>query len=90
MVYGHFPSSIPFIRLDLHSLLVQPKPLKNVSLKIDLETKRPLKSIYSPSHQVDIKRHGGNKASVGYEASDVKPDADFQLFFAQEPSTDLG
>src|SRR6266496_2025188 len=31
------------------------KPLKNVSLKIDLETKRPLKSIYSPSHQVDIK-----------------------------------
>src|SRR5438876_7600495 len=26
MVYGQFPSSIPFIRLDLHSLLVQPKP----------------------------------------------------------------
>src|SRR6266850_1798553 len=24
MVYGQFPSSIPFIRLDLHSLLVQP------------------------------------------------------------------
>src|SRR5439155_11291535 len=25
MVYGQFPSSIPFIRLDLHSLLVQPE-----------------------------------------------------------------
>jgi Ca-activated chloride channel family protein len=65
------------------------KPVKNVSLRIDLETKRPLKSIYSPSHKVEIKRSGGNKATVGYEASDVKPDADFQLFFAQDQD-DLG
>jgi Ca-activated chloride channel family protein len=64
-------------------------PVKNVSLKIDLETKRPLKSIYSPSHKVEIKRSGGNKATVGYEASDVKPDADFQFFFAQEQD-DIG
>ena len=65
------------------------KPIKTVSLKIDLETKRPLKSIYSPSHRVEIKRHGGTKATVTYEASDVKPDADFQLFLAQEQD-DLG
>src|SRR5207247_7806259 len=60
------------------------KPLKHVSLKLELETKRPLKSIYSPSHPIDLKRHGPNKATVGYEASEVKPGADFQLFFAQE------
>ncbi len=65
------------------------KPIKTVSLKIDLETKRALKSIYSPSHRVEIKRHGGTKATVSYEASDVKPDADFQLLFAQEQN-DLG
>src|SRR2546427_565913 len=65
------------------------KPLKNVSLKIQLETKRPLKSIYSPSHHIEITRHGGNQATIGYEASDVKADADFQLFFAQEKD-DLG
>src|SRR5882762_2145936 len=51
------------------------KPIKSVSLKIDLETKRPLKAIYSPSHKVEITRHGGNRATVGYEASDAKPDA---------------
>ena len=60
------------------------KPIKTVSVKIELETKRPLKSIYSPSHKVEIQRHGGNGATVGYEAGDVKPDADFQLFFAQD------
>lgn len=65
------------------------QPIKTVSVKVDLETKRPLKSIYSPSHKVEIKRGGGNQAVVGYEASDVKPDADFQLFFAQEQD-DIG
>jgi len=75
--------------LPLNTDKFSAKPVKNVSVKIDLEAKRPLKSIYSPSHKVEIKRSGGNKATVGYEASDVKPDADFQLFFAQEQD-DIG
>ncbi len=60
-----------------------------MSLKVEVETKRPLKSIYSPSHSVEIKRHGGNRATVGFEAKDVKPDSDFQLFFAPE-ADDIG
>src|SRR5436190_2181238 len=42
------------------------KPIPNVSLKVELETKRPLKSIYSPSHDIEIKRHGSNKPTLGY------------------------
>src|SRR5690242_9782448 len=64
-------------------------PIANVSVKVELETKRPLKSIYSPSHNVEIKRHGGNRATVGYEARNAKPDTDFQLFFAPE-TDDIG
>ncbi len=60
------------------------KPLRNVSVKVDLETRRPLKSIYSPSHKAEVKRHGANQATVGFEATDVKPDTDFQLFYAME------
>jgi len=60
------------------------KPIKNVSVKLELETKRPLKSIYSPSHTVEIKRDGVNRAVVGYEATDVKPDADLQLYYSTE------
>ncbi len=59
------------------------KPLQNVSLKIELAGARPLKSIWSPSHAVEIRRDGG-KATIGFEARDVKPDTDFQLFFAFE------
>ncbi|MEI7731637.1 MAG: VIT domain-containing protein [Verrucomicrobiota bacterium] len=65
------------------------RPLNTVSVKVDLETKRPLKSIYSPSHKVEIKRNGENRATVGFEATNVKPDTDFQLVFAQDAG-DLG
>src|SRR5947199_7368088 len=65
------------------------KPIPDVSLKVEVETKRPLKSIYSPSYKVEIKRHGANKATLGYEARNVKPDTDFQIFFAPE-ADDIG
>src|SRR5205085_11053064 len=60
------------------------KPIKNVTVKVELESERPLKSIYSPSHSVEIKRHGSNRATAGFEASDVQPDTDFALYFAAE------
>src|SRR6185503_6226772 len=52
-------------------------PIKTVSVKVDLETSSPLKSVYSPSHKVEVRRGTGNRATIGYEASDVKPDTDF-------------
>ena len=60
------------------------KPIKNVSIKVELATRRSLKTIYSPSHAVEIKRDGANKAVIGYEAADVQPNTDFALYFAPE------
>ena len=75
--------------LPLNTEKYSARPIKTLSVKVDLETTRPLKSIYSPTHKVEIRRHGDNKASIGFESSDVKADADFQLFYSQEDS-DLG
>jgi len=57
------------------------QPVRTVSVRVDLESKRALKNIYSPSHKVEIKREGEKRAIIGFEASNVKPDADFQLFY---------
>jgi Ca-activated chloride channel family protein len=70
--------------LPLNTAKYSSKPIKSVSVKLDLETSRSLKSIYSPSHAVEIKRDGPNRATVGYEASDVAPDTDFALYFSPE------
>jgi Ca-activated chloride channel family protein len=60
------------------------KPIRDISIKVELENKRSLKTIYSPSHAVEIKRNGPNKATIGYEAANVQPDTDFALYFAPE------
>jgi Ca-activated chloride channel family protein len=59
-------------------------PLKNVSIKVELTSDRPLKSIYSPTHAVEVKRHGSLRATVGFEDNNVRPDTDFTLYFAPE------
>jgi Ca-activated chloride channel family protein len=64
-------------------------PIKDVSVKIELDAKRSVKSIYSPSHLVEIKRHGDASATIGFEAKNVKPDTDFQVFWSTEDK-DIG
>jgi Ca-activated chloride channel homolog len=70
--------------LPLNTSKFSARPVKNVSVKVDLESKRPLKSIYSPSHTVEVKRHNAHRATAGFEASDVQPDTDLALYFAPE------
>jgi Ca-activated chloride channel family protein len=59
-------------------------PVKNVSVKVELETARPLKAVYSPSHKVEVRRDGERRATAGFEGADVAPDADFTLYFSAE------
>jgi Ca-activated chloride channel family protein len=66
------------------------QPLKNVSIKVDIESQQAIKSIYSPSHKIEVNRHGDQRAVVGYEDSNIRPNADFQLFIGAEPRSDIG
>lgn len=65
------------------------RPIKDLSIKVEVKTAQPLASIYSPSHTVEIKRDGPNGAVIGYEAKEEKPDTDFQLIFNTE-ARDVG
>lgn len=60
------------------------KPVRNVGVQVEIQTRRALKSIYSPTHSVEVKREGSNQATVGFEAADVRGESDFQLYFAAE------
>jgi Ca-activated chloride channel family protein len=59
-------------------------PIHDVSVSVQLKSDQPITSIYSPTHDVEIKRDGSTHATVGYEAKNVRPETDFQLFFAPE------
>jgi Ca-activated chloride channel family protein len=65
-------------------------PIHDVSVKVDVKSDQPLTSIYSPTHDIDINKTDPRHAIIGYEAKDVRPDTDFQLFFApQKPDVSL-
>ncbi|MFH2069105.1 MAG: VIT and VWA domain-containing protein [Candidatus Omnitrophota bacterium] len=57
------------------------KPLEEVSLRVKLRNKGNLKNIFSPTHQVEVKRRSSHEAIVGFEEKNVKPDADFSLYW---------
>src|SRR5213079_699535 len=65
------------------------RPIKNLSVKIEIKSADPLASIYSPSHKVEIKRDGPHRAVIGYESKDEKPDTDFQLVYSSD-TRDVG
>ena len=54
----------------------------NVSGRIEIESKDPLRNIYSPTHEIEIKRNGERRSSVSFETPGGREPKDFQLFYA--------
>jgi Ca-activated chloride channel family protein len=63
------------------------KPLKDVSVKIDLNSNEKIKNIYCPTHEVDIVNKNDNHSIISYEVENIKPDTDFKLYFSKNSST---
>lgn len=60
-------------------------PLDEQSIRVELASQEAIRAIYSPSHAVSIDRDGEFRALVGYEASRVTPDQDFELYYTVSP-----
>jgi Ca-activated chloride channel family protein len=58
------------------------KPIENLSIKVQLVSKVPVKAIYSPTHDVEVKRTGSKKAVVGFEGKGVRPNSNFTLYYS--------
>jgi Ca-activated chloride channel family protein len=60
------------------------RPLGDVSVKVSVECKDQIKALYSPSHNVEVKRDGDHRATVGWEQRNVRPDTDFKLILSRK------
>lgn len=58
------------------------RPLEKVSVKVEIVQDSPIKALYSPTHEVEIRRDGEKRAVVGFEVSQARPDKDFQVLFS--------
>ena len=58
------------------------KPIQNLSINVELVSKVPVKAIYSPTHDVEVKRTGSKKAVIGFEGKGVRPNSNFTLYYS--------
>jgi len=56
-------------------------PLQSVKLTVNINSKTPIKSIYSPSHNVRIEKQDDHHARVTYVEENTRPDKDFFLYY---------
>jgi len=65
------------------------RPIEEVTISVKIDSKVPLTNIYSPSHRVSVRKEGPNRATLGFEERNVKPDKDFIVYYAVS-SDDIG
>lgn len=70
----------------LNSAKYAAKPLNNLSLSAKIESAKKIKTLYCPTHEVEIIRKDDKNATVGFEQKNVRPDRDFELFFNLDDS----
>ncbi|MCC6464769.1 MAG: VWA domain-containing protein [Planctomycetes bacterium] len=56
-------------------------PPSQVAVKVTLKGANPLRTIYSPTHKVEVIRKGDTEAVVGLEMKEQQPANDFELFY---------
>lgn len=57
-----------------------PSPIQRLSVLVSVESKTPIKSVFSPSHEIAVSRISENRATASMEVSNQFPDRDFELF----------
>lgn len=53
-----------------------------VSGRVDIDSKDPVRNVYSPSHDIALAHHGARNARVSFEVAAGREPQDFQLFYA--------
>lgn len=78
-------NGLVYYRYPLNTEKFSARNIEDVSVTVRIADKAPLRAIYSPSHPVDVTREAPNRATVSYEARDVRPDRDFDLYYSISP-----
>ena len=55
--------------------------MEDVVINTVIKSNVPIKNVYSPSHEIEIKRISDYQVEVSYEEEDIKPDTDFKLIY---------
>jgi Ca-activated chloride channel family protein len=55
--------------------------IDSVAGRVEVESREPLRNVYSPTHVIDVKRDSDRRSFVSFESERGKEPQDFQLFY---------
>ena len=59
-------------------------PVGKISVTVNIRSDTPIKSVYSPTHEAELKRTGDRRAQISYEVKDSRPDTPFRLVITRD------
>lgn len=57
-------------------------PIEELVINTEIRTNEPIKTIFSPSHEIEAVMRSKNEVSISYEKSHTKPTRDLLLYFS--------
>src|SRR5687768_4344813 len=57
------------------------QPVEKLAINVSIETAAELKSVYSPTHAINVQRPDNKHATVKFEATNTIPTSDFRVLF---------
>lgn len=61
------------------------KPLRELTIRLTLREDQPIKNVYCPHQEVEVKRLDEGTVTVGYSARDIVPMTDFRVMYDVSP-----
>ena len=58
------------------------RPLEVVSVRVEIVSAEPIKSVYSPSHTIDVQKSDDHHVTVVYADEGITPKTDFVLYYS--------
>ncbi|MGV3722791.1 MAG: VIT domain-containing protein, partial [Actinomycetota bacterium] len=76
-----FSNGVYRVVYPLNSERVTGQAIGDLVVDCTIASKQPLKTIYSPTHEVHVKRENDHLARVSFEGKDVRANRDFALYY---------
>jgi Ca-activated chloride channel homolog len=62
------------------------KPVDHLTVGVNIAAPAPIRTVYSPTHEVDIQRPDGSRATVKLNLHDLRSPDDFRLLYSTDSS----
>jgi Ca-activated chloride channel homolog len=78
----HYDSGVYRYEYVLSTGHFSAKPFEKLVIEVKIHSKTPIKSVYSPTHDISVSRTDDCTVAVKYEETNTTPDMNFQLYYS--------